>query len=131
MNHITLAIVVVLIVLPLLIIIKAILSEKSEKKPEEHTEEEHFTEDESEFKVVGAVLLGKQHTLHSTRHHHFMEFKAMFMTDDGEKVELIVPQEIYEELYESQAGDLVTVNGNYFYFGDGEPIDSNKEKKGT
>ena len=106
-----------------------IRSYKSDKEEKEKREEELLTDEEPEFKVTGAVILNKQSVMHTTRHDHSVEYKITFMTDDGETVEMPVPQEIYAELYESQSGDLVTINGNYFYFGDGEPVNSTDEEE--
>ena len=107
----------------LLILVASLRTYMSEKKQNKNNKEEIFTDDEPEFKVVGAVVLSKHSVMHTTRYEHSVKFRVTFMTDDGEKVEINVPQEIYDEVYESQSGDLVTVNGNFFDFGHGEPIE--------
>ena len=47
----------------------------------------------------------------------------MFQFEDGTKKEFLVPQELFEKTSENQAGVLVTVNGNFFDFGDGEDVE--------
>ena len=47
-------------------------------------------------------------------------FLVTFLTDGGERVEYPVPEELYVTLETDQAGTLVTLNGGFFDFGDGE-----------
>lgn len=49
------------------------------------------------------------------------DFYAVFLTENGEK-EFLIRADIYERIEEGQEGTLVTVNGNFFDFGDGEDI---------
>ena len=53
------------------------------------------------------------------------EFYITFETEDNKTTEFPVRQEIYEDITEGQEGTLVTVNGNFFDFGDGEEIEEN------
>lgn len=48
-----------------------------------------------------------------------MTFEILFLTDDGRKLVFEVPEELYAEVTEGQSGFLVTMNGNFFDFGDG------------
>ena len=116
-----LSIVAGFILLYILLSIKVSLNEKKQKNAQQTQEKPQETEEE--FNAVGAVVLSKESVLHTTRHNHSLNFKVTFMTDDGTKIQLTVPQEVYESIYESQVGDLVTVNGNFFYFGDGESVE--------
>jgi hypothetical protein len=50
------------------------------------------------------------------------EYWIMFQIRDGEKKEFMVPQELFERTNEGQDGTLVTTNGQFFDFGDGEEI---------
>lgn len=47
-------------------------------------------------------------------------FLVTFLTDDGERVEYAVPEELYITLTEDETGTLVTLNGDFFDFGEGE-----------
>lgn len=116
-----LSIVAGFILLYILLSIKVSLNEKKQKNAQQTQDKPQETEEE--FNAVGAVVLSKESVLHTTRHNHSLNFKVTFMTDDGTKIQLTVPQEVYESIYESQAGNLVTVNGNFFYFGDGESVE--------
>ena len=51
-----------------------------------------------------------------------VSFIVTFLTDGGETVEYVVPEDVYNEIYVDQTGDLVTINGAFFDFGDGEEI---------
>ena len=47
-------------------------------------------------------------------------FILAFKTENGEIKEFSVAEEIYCRCYKKQKGTLVTLNGNFFDFGDGE-----------
>ena len=49
-------------------------------------------------------------------------FTVTFLTDDGERVEYEVPEDVYINLTEDQTGTLVILNGKFFAFGDGEEV---------
>ena len=115
------AIIVGFILFSVFISIGAKITEK--KRTKSQKEKKIPEETEPEFKAVGAVVLDKKAEMFSLGKHHTLEFKVAFMTDEGQTVEMDVSQEVYERLNVSQSGDLVTVNGNFFDFGDGEPIE--------
>ena len=48
-----------------------------------------------------------------------MSFLVTFLTDDGERREYPVPEELYVTLDVDQTGTLVILNGGFFDFGDG------------
>ncbi len=100
---------------------KYLKGDSKEDSSDEETLEEVY--EEPEMNVIGAVVLGKQSIMWSLGKSHSLEFKVTFMTDNGETVEMNVPQDVYAEIYESQTGDLVTANGNFFYFGQGESVE--------
>ena len=52
------------------------------------------------------------------------EYYVTFETEKGEKIEYPIRQELWEEITDGQEGVLVTVNGNFFDFGDGEDLSS-------
>ena len=47
-------------------------------------------------------------------------FLVTFLTDDGERMEFPVPEELYVTLNVDQTGTLVILNEGFFDFGDGE-----------
>ena len=49
-------------------------------------------------------------------------FIVTFLTDGGETKEFSVSEETYGRINEHQAGMLITIDGNFFDFGDGEEI---------
>ena len=50
------------------------------------------------------------------------KYYLTFKTEDGEK-EYVVSEELFSKTEEGQTGTLVTINGMFFDFGDGEPQD--------
>ena len=114
-------------------IVGCVFAALSEKKYKENHVEEISDSDEyiePEFISVGATVLGKGgfHKYYGTKiTHHTLLFRVAFMTDDGDEVIFEIPQEIYDRISEGQHGDLVTVNGNFFDFGDGETVPESEE----
>jgi hypothetical protein len=49
-----------------------------------------------------------------------VSFLVTFLTDDGERMEYAVPEELYVTLNVDQTGTLVILNEGFFDFGDGE-----------
>jgi hypothetical protein len=49
-----------------------------------------------------------------------VSFLVTFLTDDGERMEYAVPEELYVTLNVDQTGTLVILNEDFFDFGDGE-----------
>ena len=54
-------------------------------------------------------------------------FFVTFFTEDGETVEYPVPREIFERLEKGQESTLVTIDGEFFDFGDGEDAPEESE----
>ena len=53
-------------------------------------------------------------------------FIVTFATEGGEKIELEVTEEAYCRIEKGQTGLLMTVNGSFIDFGDGQDIDEEK-----
>ena len=51
-----------------------------------------------------------------------LNFIVTFLTDRGETKEFSVSEETYSRLSEHQTGMLITVDGGFFDFGDGEDV---------
>ncbi|MBR4071160.1 MAG: DUF2500 family protein [Clostridia bacterium] len=82
--------------------------------------------EETESDVIGAVVLSKNMTGYwsgSAQTPHYNDcYLVTFQTDDGDKREYSVSKETFDKLYEGQASTLVTVDGEFFAFEDGEEI---------
>lgn len=50
------------------------------------------------------------------------EYYATFLLETGEQIEYKISEELFFTLKEGEEGTLVTVNGNFFDFGNGEEI---------
>ena len=50
-------------------------------------------------------------------------FLVTFLTDSGETLEFSVDEDMFSSLCEHQTGTLITIDGNFFDFGDGEEIE--------
>ena len=104
------------------------LRKKEEIKSDTDTadEEDFYTEDVNvETEAIGARVISKdfESKVNGTKYvRHSSSFFVTFLTDDGEKKEFKVARELFDRLYEDQTGTLVTVNGNFFDFGDGEDM---------
>ena len=53
---------------------------------------------------------------------HKLVYCVQFLTEDNQRVEYSVPEELYDYIYIGQKGVLATVDGEFFDFGDGENI---------
>jgi hypothetical protein len=115
---------VVLIAMVYLFVIAPIQLRRDHKKAMEKLDEEN-DEREPEFVSVGAKVLGKGgfHKYYGTKYVNYtLLLRVAFLTDEGEELVFEIPQEIYDRIEEGQHGNLITVNGNFFDFGDGEEI---------
>ena len=54
------------------------------------------------------------------------EYSIRLLTEEGEERHYRVREEVYSRMEEGQEGTLVTVNGNFFDFGDGTDITDEK-----
>ncbi|MBQ2704909.1 MAG: DUF2500 family protein [Clostridia bacterium] len=82
--------------------------------------------EESPAVAIGAVVVSKRANIQNMGGpkypHSTLCCYATFSTDAGEMVELSIPQEVYNSIKENDYGTLVTVEGKFFAFGDGEVI---------
>ena len=75
------AIIAVIAIFAILIILGSVIYiklNKPQKTQNEKPNEEIITDIEPEFKAVGAVVLGKQATMHVNKKNHYLEFKVSF-----------------------------------------------------
>ena len=55
------------------------------------------------------------------------EYYVTFLNEDGEEKEYLVSQEFFYNVVKDEEGTLVTVNGNFFDFGDGIDVITDEE----
>ncbi len=76
--------------------------------------------------TIGAVAISKEVKgawIGNIKTPHYVEgYFVTFLTDDGDKREYQVGKETFDSIYEGQASTLVTVDGEFFAFEDGEEI---------
>ena len=92
---------------------------------EQDEQDECFDGEGIDTEAVGARVISKdfESKVNGTKYvRHSSSFFVTFLTDDGEEKEFKVTRELFDRLYEDQTGTLVTVNGNFFDFGDGEEM---------
>ncbi len=91
---------------------------------EDCDEAEHGGE---EYAVIGARVMDMKcegHYEGNAKHpHHHVFFNVTFLTDRGETLKFSVGQTVFDRLSLYMTGDLVTVNGNFFDFSNGEEIE--------
>ena len=87
-------------------------------------------EKEPEYSFVDARVISKKKTTYyqtelrmPTLPAQKLECIVTFLTEEEETLEFYVREEIFDNIEENQEGTLVTVNGNFFDFGDGQDLD--------
>ena len=78
---------------------------------------------EAEPVAVGARVLRKE--LYGR---HTVRFGVTFLTDEGEEKDYTVSEKLYNALAVDQTGMLVTINGYFLDFGDGEELPEEAEE---
>ena len=82
---------------------------------------------EPEFVSVGAKVVGIGEFNSYNGSPKMLKYKRLyrvaFLTDEDEELVFEVPKELHDRVSEGQHGNLITVNGNFFDFGDGEDIE--------
>ncbi len=114
----------VLVAMLVWLISSTVGSYKANKKAYEQIDDEV---EDIEPEAVGAVVLSKrmdgEWTGSATPHTHYNDcYFVTFLTDEGETKEFKVAKETFEKVYEGQTSTLVTVEGEFFGFSDGEEI---------
>ncbi len=99
---------------------------KKARKKQEAIDEEILSEPDPEPLGEYARVIGKRmeegYGGTPKMPHYKLTFIVTFVTDGGETKEFSVSEETYSRLNEHQAGMLITIDGNFFDFGDGEEI---------
>ena len=71
--------------------------------------------------VISKDVGGYYSGTHQTPLYH-TAFTVTFLTDAGETKEFLVQKETFDRIKENQYGLLLTINGNFFDFGEGEAV---------
>ena len=112
---------VLIIVAGLIFGIKA--SIKQERLRREKVLEEY--EKQPEYAFCQATVLESKKVVYYTGvniSRQVAECTVVFQTEEGEKLKFQLREEVFDRLEKGQKGTLVTVNGNFFDFGDGEEV---------
>ena len=112
-----------------IIVVAIVQANKKKGKAEEETvEEEEAVEGEAsipqaEFypaKVLSKRIYKQFSGVRMVK--SYFHYLITFQTENGENMELAVPEEYFQALEEGVEGTLVVLNGVFFDFGDGEEI---------
>ena len=132
---IVLAIVSVMVFLAVFIVPIALLVLKEEKKQAESEPSEDALQEPAGTRFVRAKVLQKK-----INHYYYKglnlpknesSFVLVFETEKGETEEYPVPQEFFMQTEEGQEGTLVTINGMFFDFGEGQDISDETDGQPT
>ena len=132
---IVLAIVSVMVFLAVCIVPIALLVLKEEKKQAESEPSEDALQEPAGTRFVRAKVLQKK-----INHYYYKglnlpknesSFVLVFETEKGETEEYPVPQEFFMQTEEGQEGTLVTINGMFFDFGEGQDISDETDGQPT
>ena len=132
---IVLAIVSVMVLFAVFIVPIALLVFKEEKKQAESEPSEDALQEPAGTRFVRARVLQKK-----INHYYYKglnlpknesSFVLVFETEEGETEEYPVPQEFFMQTEEGQEGTLVTINGMFFDFGEGQDISDETDGQPT
>lgn len=108
----------------LFIIIVPLVAKKEQKDAIEQMDEEPQNVPEPD--VIGAKVIKKRvggECMGVKLPKYNAHFWLTFLTDNGEELEYEVSQELFDKIKEGDTASLVTINGNFLDFGDGEDIE--------
>lgn len=78
--------------------------------------------------AVGATVVSKQWEIVKIgKHTGEVAYFVAFLTDNGERIEHEVSKEMFEKCIEGDTGMLVTVEGKFFDFSDGEDVEEGEK----
>ena len=99
------------------------------KRKEQERKQAFYDECEKELDYVfkKAIVLEKRKDFYYVSNLNIPksqeDFFATFLIENKEKREFQIREDIYERIEQGQQGTLITVNGNFFDFGDGEEVE--------
>ncbi|MBQ8622942.1 MAG: hypothetical protein IJ424_00965 [Oscillospiraceae bacterium] len=104
-----------------------ILEKKGKEEKRRLLEELETPFEPAPAKAIGAKVVLKTERIEkrgsSRSSSHRIVYEMTFDTDEREVLTLEVPAEIYYRYNELDTSTLVTVDGKFFYFGEGEEIE--------
>ena len=124
-----------LAILAALFVPVGLLVRKEEKKQAEAELSEDALQEPAGTRFVRAKVLQKK-----INHYYYKglnlpknesSFALVFETEEGETEEYPVPQEFFMQTEEGQEGTLVTINGMFFDFGEGQDISDETDGQPT
>ncbi len=123
MNSDELSLIVLMVILGIGIVLIAVLTVVELKKRKNCTFEDL---PESEVVVKKAEVISKyvdtKRTGSYRQPNHHLVYRVIFRTENGETIEYSVPIEIFNACEPHITGDLVTVDGDFLDFGEGEDL---------
>ena len=103
--------------------VEAPKSIKKERLRRQKVEEEYEKEPEYEFHQAQVVERKKLlHYVGIKMPKQITECKVVFLLESGVTITCYLREELFDKIQDNQQGTLVTVNGNFFDFGDGKEI---------
>lgn len=97
---------------------------RNRKADEETTEEADTSIELLPADAIGATVVSKDWEIAKCgKHTGNVVYYVTFLTDEGETKEFAVSEEMFQKCTPNATGMLVTVDGKFFDFGDGEEIE--------
>ncbi len=128
MNVLVIALIVLLVILCGIAMVKS--SKDSKEENRKLLEELETPFEPSPAKAVGARVVFKNERIEkwgsSTTSSHRMVYEMTFDTDEREALTFEVGPETYFRYNELDYATLVTVDGKFFHFGDGEEVEASE-----
>ena len=117
--------IITIIVVTIAIILTVRKDKEKERLRRQKVEEEYEKEPEYEFHQARVVERKKLVYYAGVKMpQQVVECKVSFCLENGEIITYQIRGDIFDKIEDNQQGTLVTVNGNFFDFGDGEDIET-------
>ena len=115
--------IITIIVVTIDIILTVRKDKEKERLRRQKVEEEYEKEPEYEFHQAQVIERKKLVYYAGVRMpQQVIECKITFRLENGETIIYQLREELFDKIEDNQRGTLVTVNGNFFDFGDGEEM---------
>ena len=116
-------VVVTFVVVAILLFFQCRKDKKEQLLRQQKNEEEYAKEPEYEFHQAQVIERKKLVYYAGVRMpQQVIECKITFRLENGETIIYQLREELFDKIEDNQRGTLVTVNGNFFDFGDGEEM---------
>ncbi|MBQ7912256.1 MAG: DUF2500 family protein [Clostridia bacterium] len=115
--------IIIIVVVAIALIFTLRKDKEKERLRRQKVEEEYQREPEYEFRQAKVVERSKVVYYAGVKMPQMVkECIVTFQVEGGEILKFQIREDIFDNIQEEQEGTLVTVNGNFFDFGDGEEI---------